>query len=187
MDRETVLRRLVHLSTPVFLLYYLAPDPLWDGGITKIQGLLIAFFITMGFEALRLIFKFRIPGMRDYEYRRLSAAAWAALGMTIAFLFFPLEYAAPAFIGMGWVDPLIGELRKRKSRLYPLLPSVVYLSIVLISLSALLEPSVEVVIASLVATALGIGVERIRTRYVDDDFLMLVVPLIAIALILDFL
>lgn len=187
MDRETVLRRAVHVSTPAFLAYYLLPDPLWEGGITRTEGLLIALAVVLVFEAARMAFKIRIPGMREYEYRRTSAAAWAALGMVFTFLFFPFEYAAPAFLGMGWVDPLIGELRKRDSPLYPWLPTIVYFLLVLTALSLLVGIGPGVMVASLAATVLGIGVERLRTRYVDDDFLMLVVPLVAITLVLEML
>lgn len=185
MERGTILRRAVHLCTPAFLVFYLLPDPLWEGGITRVQGLLIVLATVMVFEGARLLMRIEIPGMRDYEYGRMSAAAWAAIGMTIAFLFFPLEYAAPAFFGMGWVDPLIGELRSRGSVMYPWLPSIVYFLIVLIALTLLVGIGAEVVVASLTATVVGIGVERMRTRYVDDDFLMLVVPLVTIAVVLE--
>jgi type III secretory pathway component EscS len=41
-----------------------------------------------------------------------------------------------------------------------------------------------VLVASVVGTFLAISVERVRTRYVDDDFLMLVVPLLGMAAVL---
>ncbi len=178
-------RRFVHLCTPLFLIYYFLPQPLWTGGLTREQGLLIFFFLAMGFEALRLIFNVHIPGMRDYEYSRLSAAAWAGIGMTLTFLFFPLEYAAPAFLGMGWVDPLIGELRRVDSGLYPHLPAAVYFTIVIATLTCLIGLNLPVVLASITATALGISIEKLRLKHVDDDFLMLIVPLIGITIILE--
>lgn len=179
------LRRLVHLCTPVFLVYYVMPQPLWAGGPTRAQGLLVIFFLVMGFEAIRLVFNLKILGMREYEYSRPSAAAWAAIGLTMTLLFFPLEYAVPAVLGMGWVDPLIGELRRVDSKLYPRLPILVYFVIAILSMTYLIGLNLPVILASAVATALGIGVEKLRLKYVDDDFLMLIVPLIGIAIILE--
>jgi CO/xanthine dehydrogenase Mo-binding subunit len=42
----------------------------------------------------------------------------------------------------------------------------------------------QTILASVVATVLAISVERVRTKYVDDDFLMLVVPLVGMAAVL---
>ncbi|MBM4236903.1 MAG: hypothetical protein FJ151_00250 [Euryarchaeota archaeon] len=181
MDAGGVLRRLVHLMTPLFLVYYLLPDPLWEGGLEREYGLVLLLIIVLAAEALRLIFKPDIVGMREYERYQMCAAAWAAIGMTIAFLFFPVEYAAPALMGMGWVDPVIGILRRRKSTLYPSLPIALYFVIALASMSVLIGPTAEVLIASVVATPLAIASERYKSRYVDDDFLMIVVPLLVIA------
>ncbi len=181
MEQGEALRRLVHLMTPLFLVYYLVPDPLWEGGLEREHGLVLMLLIVLVAEALRLAFKPPIIGMREYERGQMCAAAWAAIGMTIAFLFFPVEYSAPALMGMGWVDPVIGILRKRKSSLYPCLPIALYLVIALASMTILIGPVPEVLIASIVATPLAIASERYKVRYVDDDFLMIVVPLVGIA------
>ncbi|MFP4169416.1 MAG: hypothetical protein ACLFUV_00075 [Methanomassiliicoccales archaeon] len=181
MDWGNLLRRMVHMCTPLFLLYYLAPDPLWSGGLSPQQGLVIVLAIVLGVEALRLIFKPAIPGMRWYEYHRVSAATWAGLGITLSLLFFPFRYTLPVFLGMGWVDPLIGELRKRGSGLYPWLPIVLYFLLAVGSMALVMGPSLQVLVAGGVATGLAIYVESLPTKIVDDDFLMLVVPLLGLA------
>jgi hypothetical protein len=48
-------------------------------------------------------------------------------------------------------------------------------------MAVIIGPTVKVVAASLVAAPLAIWAERLKSSYVDDDFLMRVVPLIAIA------
>jgi hypothetical protein len=181
MDRGQALRRIVHLSTPIFLIYYFLPNPLWDGGPTRVLGLLILFALVLVGEALRLIYRPKIIGMREYEKTQISAAAWAAVGMTFAFLFFPLGYSAPSLMGMGWVDPVIGDLRRKCSPQYPYVPLFLYFLLALVSMTIIVGPSLKVIIGSLVAAPLGIWAERLRLRYVDDDFLMIVIPLIAIA------
>jgi hypothetical protein len=180
MDLGHVFRRMVHLCTPVFLVYYWLPDPLWIGGPGRQISVLALLLIVLNFELWRLRKKPQIIGTRPYEMNRLSAAAWAALAFTIAFLFFPLQYSAPALIGMGWVDPLIGELRARKSKLYPAVPLLVYFAIAFVTLGVLTSQWLVALIASLPATRLAITVENTKTRYLDDDFVMAIVPLLAI-------
>ncbi|MCU0861402.1 MAG: hypothetical protein MUE65_03685 [Methanomassiliicoccales archaeon] len=182
MDYGHWLRRLIHMSAPLFLVYYLLPEEIM--GVDKRLGLVIVLVAVLAFEAMRLTFHWRILGLRDYEDRRLSAPAWAAIGLTITFLVFPVEIAAPAVIGMALTDPLIGELRRRRSGLYPALPTVFYLGLVLVTFYLLMGLSWQVLMASLVATALAISVERVRTKYVDDDFLMMVVPAVGMAVVL---
>lgn len=38
MDRGQVLRRLVHISAPVFLVYYYLPDPVFPGSLASSPG-----------------------------------------------------------------------------------------------------------------------------------------------------
>jgi hypothetical protein len=183
MDRGHWFRRFIHILAPIFLLYYAVPNPIWDGGPSKELVLVLFLMVVLTFEAYRLAYKPKIIGIRSYEYQRMSAAAWAAVGLTFTFLFFPLEFAAPAVIGMGWVDPLCGELRKMRSRLYPTLPLVVYFIIAISTMTYLIGFNAQVVAASAVATVLAIVIEKPRLKYLDDDFLMLVVPLIGIWLV----
>ncbi len=184
MDNGHVLRRLVHLGTPLFLVYYWLPTKLWM--IEKPILLLIILAVVLNFEYIRIYKQWRIIGMREYEAQRMSAAAWAAVALTLAFLFFPVEYAAPAVIGMGLIDPLIGELRARKSDLYPMLPSVLHFAIILTVLSLMVGLDYRALLASFVATPLAIYFEKTRWRFVDDDFLMIVLPLLGIAAVYYF-
>ncbi|MDD1771073.1 MAG: hypothetical protein LUO79_08315 [Methanomassiliicoccales archaeon] len=181
MDHGHILRRLVHMCTPLFLVYYWLPEPLWPGGLTKEQGLVILLVIVLALEVIRLRRQWEIIGIRDYEYGRMSAAAWAAIAMVFTFLFFPFQLAAPVLIGMAFVDPLIGELRYHKSKLYPLLPIIVYFGLVLGTLSLLIAFDARAIVATILATAAAIYLEKMRWRYLDDDFLMIVPPLLIIA------
>jgi hypothetical protein len=187
MDRGHWLRRFIHMLAPLFLVYYAIPNPIWEGGPSKELLLICALIIVLVFEAYRLTFKPKILGIRSYEYQRVSAATWAALGMTSTFLFFPLEYAAPVVIGMGWIDPLCGELRRVESRLYPALPLAVYFIIALLTMTYLIGFNIQVVLASIVATILAIAIEKPRLKYLDDDFLMLVVPILGIWVVFELL
>jgi len=168
-------------------VYYLLPDPLWPGGLTRDSALLLLLALVFILELARLLAGAEVPGMRPYEGDRISAAAWAALGMTIALLFFPPEYVTPVILGMGLVDPLIGELRARDSALYPALPAAVYFFMALLAMILMIGPGANVLIASAAATGLALAAEKPKLRLVDDDFLMLIVPLVGVHLILELL
>lgn len=177
MEPGAVLRRIVHLSTPVFLVYYFLPSPLWPGGPTKEVGLLLALAATMTFELARLLLDIRVPGMRPYEADQISAAAWAGIALTFSFLLFPIELTAPVLFGMALVDPLIGKVRR--TSWYPWLPYAIHLAIMLTVLAVLVPLNPRWLVAAAATSAVAIAAEGIKTQYVDDDFLMVVVPLLA--------
>lgn len=181
-DTGAIIRRLVHLSTPIFLAYYFLPSPLWNGGPTRELGLLTFLACVLIFEALRLWRGFRVLGMREYEGGQISAAAWAAMALTFAFLLFPFEYSAPVIAGMAWVDPLIYHVRKTKW--YPYLPFAAHISIMMVGLALLTTFTPGIILAGAVASVLAIAAESFKTKYVDDDFLMIVVPLLGLGAVL---
>jgi len=183
MDIGFVARKAVHISAPLFLVYYLLPTPLWPGGISRESGLLLALALAMAFELSRLVLGFRVPGMREYEAEQMSAGAWAAIALTFAFIFFPSEMAAPVIVGMALVDPVISVLRRTKW--YPWLPYLMHAAIMITVLSLLLQLDLRVALISLATSAMAIAAEGIKTRYVDDDFLMIALPLIGMAALMS--
>lgn len=182
MDREAVLRRIVHLSAPLYLVYYLLPSPLWSGGPSREIGLVAILLIVLSAEALRLYLGFRVPGLRGYEVKRISAGAWAAIGMAFAMLFFPLSLTAPAIFGMAFIDPLISRLRT--TRWYPWMPLLAHFLLTLSILLLFYGPSLRPLLAATLASPLAVGVEALRCQRVDDDFLMVVVPLLGMAAVI---
>lgn len=182
MDREALLRKIVHLSAPLYLVYYLLPSPLWSGGPPRELGLMAVLITVLIVEAVRLYKGVRIPGLRDYEGHRISAAAWAAIGIALAMLFFPLSLAAPAIAGMAFIDPLISMLRS--TRWYPWAPLLAHFLLTLSILLLFYGPSPRPVMAAVLASILAVGAEALRSRRVDDDFLMVVVPLLGMAAVM---
>ncbi len=197
MDYGHLLRRGFHLCAPVFLVYYLMPEDFL--GIGRDNILLTAFAGLMAFEIIRLATGKVFVGLREYEKGRLSAYAWAAIGITLGFLFFPMMFVVPAVWGIGWVDPLIGEMRKshkrerkrrkhkrrkRKMKGYPHIPLAVYFLITFTCIYFLSEISLPVIILiAAVASVVAIAVEKPSHKHIDDDFLMLFVPLLAMHLL----
>jgi hypothetical protein len=184
MDVGQVLRRLVHISAPVFLVYYYLPDPVFPGFIGKQPGLFLLLALILVIEAFRLYFSPNIIGMREYENYRISAAAWTAMALTVSFAFFPIEITLPIVLGMGWIDPIMGIMRARQSKFYPSVPTVLYFILMIVPLSYFFGLTPLVIIASVVVTFLGIMSEIKKNWYIDDDFLMIIVPLLGLYLIL---
>jgi len=177
MDRAHLFRRLFHLCAPLILLYYIVPDIfLW---LPKFWWVLIVLACLLIVEAVRLGTGKVFFGLREYEGKQLSAYAWAGIGITLGFYFFPPAFVACAVFGIGWIDPLIGEMRKRKKmRYYPYVPLLAYVLIVLGCLLTLTDIELPtILILGAVASASAIAIEKPRLP-VDDDFLMLIVPLI---------
>ncbi len=174
-NKERLIRRIIHSMTWIVLVYYLIPDPLF--GYPRKGFLAIVVGIVLFFEGLRLYFGFKVYGMREYEERQLASYAWATIAAAITLLFFPMHLAILCLVGMGIVDPMIGELQDREPGLYPTLPFLTWCLFAILILSLLTDhTTVMIVILSLVGSTSAIIAEY-PTLKVDDDFLMIIVPL----------
>lgn len=179
MDRPHLFRRIFHLCAPLFLAYYLVPDTFLL--LPKFYWVLIVLLALLILEAIRLATGWMFFGLRDYEKDRLSAFAWAGIGITLAFFFFPPEFVACTIFGIGWVDPLIGELRSRGlKRWYPSIPLLAYFAIVFFSLLVLTNlPVSAILVLGITGSMTAVAAEGPKLP-VDDDFLMLMVPLLVL-------
>ncbi len=165
-----LLRRFVHMSAPAFLVYYWLPSEMF--GYRK-WALLLALLVIIGaFEVYRLMAKVRIPGMRDYESRRISAAMWAALAIVLVFLTLPVEAAAAGLGVLALSDPLAGKTRGKV--LYPLAPILGGFVFALILLFFIGIPVAYAILMALSSSLAGTAAEAPRTHLVDDDFRTLV-------------
>ncbi len=186
MDRGHVFRRMFHLCAPGILVYYFFPGTFL--GISKEAWLILGLILLLVLEAGRLFRGKVFFGMRDYEKTQISAYAWAGMGVTIALLAFPMPFVICAVVGLGWTDPIIGELRKRKRMTYyPWMPLLFYFLIVFGCLVLFSDiPWLAIVILASVGSLGAIAVEKPKIP-VDDDFLMLVLPLIVMTLVYEYM
>lgn len=180
MKKAEMIRRILHMTAVVYLVYYLLPEELFPG-FYKWYGVLIILCATLAVEALRLKTGKVFFGLREYEKKRVSAFAWFAIGMSIALLWFEMVYVVPVVIGMAFIDPLIGEIKRKNERFYPILPIVIYGTIMFTCLLILSEMSIgPLILLTFVATFFAILAERWNIKYIDDDFLMIIIPLLAL-------
>lgn len=171
--KNEVLRRIVHISIPLTLVYYLIPPEMW-GYMGRENGLLLVFISLLIFEAVRIEKKITIPGFRHYEAGRLSAAAWASTALFISFNLFPVEIVVPSVIAMGLIDPLNAEMRR--SRYYPWIPAAASVAIYLICLFLISNYNPLIILLFSAIGGLVAMASEIPHLWIDDDFMMIVTP-----------
>ncbi len=181
LEAESAFRRAFHLASPAFLAYYLLPEDL-GLGLPKPYLVVTIWSATLITETLRLAFGVDLIGLRDYEKGQISAYFWGGSALALGLLFFPPPFVIVAMFGMAWVDPLCAWTRRRRG--YPPAPLLVYALIVAIGLWLVTDWDLEeIFILAALASPLAIGAEYPAIRYVDDDFTMLVVPMVGMTLL----
>ena len=186
MDRAGLFRRFLHCLMAFAPAYYLLPVDLPFMGLER-WVLLIGFIFAVSLvESVCLLMGWTFFGLRPHERNQIASFVWAAAGVTAALWFFREDVATAAIIGWALVDPLAGELRRRSRRLAVsvAVPVAVYLALAVPSLylwGMLSVPSVALV--SVAGAATAVFVERQKVRYIDDDFLMIVLPCLVMELL----
>jgi dolichol kinase len=179
MDREVLVRRLVHCLIALAPLYFLIPDDLPVIDVRR-WVLLIIFFVGVSvFEAWRRWKKITFLGLRPHEKEQIASFAWAAAGITFVLWLIPKDLATATLIGMAFTDPLAGELRKT----YGSRPSVFVASFAVYFLLAFSVLAIwadhHVTACAIIALAgalVAIPSEVVKLPVIDDDFVMLAVP-----------
>jgi len=173
-------RRIVHLVSPVFLVYYWM-EPHY-AGLPKQAFVILAILIVIGFEAARLRFGWRIPGAREYEQKRLSAAAMGGIGLAGGLLLFPQHLVMGCFVGMCLADPLVGEIRTRKLKggmpIGGFAFAAVFVVIQLVFFPGL--PLIPMILFGALAGVVAVYVEAESPKWLDDDLTMHLVPVLAL-------
>lgn len=186
MDRGAAFRRAFHIVSPVFLSYYLIPETVTHN-ITRLSLAVLFIGTASCIEIARIALGIKLFGMRPYEGQRVSAYAQGLLGLAFGLLVIrDLHIVVPVFLGMAWIDPLAAYCRKHeRSRL---IPAAAYFA-TFFGASAVLHSfsGTYTVLYGALATVLAIAVEGPRIPQVDDDLLMQVVPMLALAVLLPLL
>ena len=176
MENQKIVRRFIHSMSWIYLIYYLIPEEIY--GYSRKILLVSIIAIILIFEGVRIYKGWKILGMREYEEKNVAAYAWATMGAGIALLFFPIHLAVICLFGLGIVDPIIGELRERNSQLYPYFPFILWFLISLIGYFTLTDIDLVFVILLSSIGAISAIISEYPVILIDDDFLMVVVPII---------
>lgn len=182
-EREIVVRRLMHCLIALAPIYFLLPDDLPVINMRR-WVLLIVFFVGVSiFDTWRRINKVPIFGLRPHEEDSVASFAWAAAGITFVLWMIPKPLATAVLIGMAFVDPLAGELRRvhgKKPWVYGA-SAAVYFALAFSTLAIWGDHSIPLsAVLALIGAAVAIPSEAIKVGVIDDDFLMLALPGVAV-------
>ncbi len=178
MNEGHLLRRIIHSLTWIVLVYYLLPEQIF--GYYKRSLLIILVVSILAFEGLRLYNEWHIFGMRDYEKKQIAAYAWAAMAAGIALVLFPMHLNVVCFIGMGVVDPLIGELKYHAPQFYPYVPLIAWGVIATVILYIFTPYTFALILLLSITGSLTAISAEYPSIIIDDDFLMVMIPLIVL-------
>ncbi|MCX8173225.1 MAG: hypothetical protein N3F63_01250 [Thermoplasmata archaeon] len=184
-----LLRRAVHIiGLQLTLIYYLIPSTLFFSPLDKNYAMLVSLICVMEFEYIRVTRNWEIPGIRPYERYRFSAVFWSAVGLFVCYLMCPYFVGIPIVVAAAWVDPLMGELRRKNYGFSWVLGFTVYFLIMFLLLVSISPLSLlHTGLVSLVAAAIGIICETWKNYYLDDNFLLLTFPAIGVMCLVTFL
>ena len=190
MNKEVVTRRVIHCLIALAPAYYLLPVDLPMVGVHRWVVLIAFFAVVTIIEAIRLPKGILFLGMRPHEKEQIASFVWAAAGITAALWLFPHDIATGTIVGMAFVDPLAGELRSHKVGTLRCIVASLFAYLVICGTILVLandRSQPALLLLALVGTAVAIGSEHFKNVYVDDDFLMLCAPglaMTALALVL---
>ena len=177
MEIGSAFRRAFHIISPIFLTYYVIPEQL-GGGITRTAVTILFLGTAACIEIGRIALGVRLFGMRPYEGQRVSAYAQGTLGLAVGLLVVrDPTIVVPVFLGMAWIDPLAAFARKQR---WPRAGVVAAYFVLFISAEYALggaPSSLWPFIAAILATVTAMFVEGPKIPQLDDDVLMLVVPM----------
>ena len=174
MVDQAIYRRFNHTVASCFVIYFLFPEYIL--GIDRLYLVVLFWLSIVIIEYLRLSGVFALDGMREYESSRVAGFVWFATGTcTLLFFYeigvFPEIFAVSTIIMASLVDPLIGECNKKYGDLQGFFSG--FIASVLIY---------QLIIGSLFYSLIGglvaVLVERPKFKWLDDDLLMQIFPIL---------
>ena len=190
------LRRATHMIMALIpLIYYSRGQDLADYvGLNPEQLVSSVVIVILLLEALRLKLGIVIIGQREYEANQISALAWGGFAVALALLISPDGgktglnaglYGIPIIFGLTFVDPIMGEIKRKKQDL----KMAIYVGL-LTSYAVWIGCHVWIetpILASLLLAPLTVAGEVPKLRYIDDNATMVLFPLSALVILLPFL
>lgn len=174
-------RRLFHmLIIPIAFFYYYFLVFHLPQKILSLSVLAMIFFVFL-FEKLRIRAKLVLFGQRLYEAARISAFAWTMLSLGIILLVLPVQFAIPIVSVCGLVDPLLGEMRLHhinKKMVFAVGCGAAWLIWFLAAHLYHFSVWYGVILAPITVI-----VELPSLKWIDDNALMMLVPLIGIQIL----
>jgi dolichol kinase len=177
-------RRVFHTFAASFLFYYLLPDEEWINVIKIIVPIIIVFcMVVIEYRRLRgSLDHQRFFGLRSYEKKRPASYLYFGIAVLLLFLLFPQQIAIPCILCASFTDPIIGETRyhlgKKKAYTIGFIISLLFFLITWYRADWWI-----LILVSLVGAAGALIGETKKTRFVDDDFMIQMLPALLLLLL----
>ena len=174
MIDQAIYRRFNHTVASCFVIYFLFPEYIL--GVDRLYLVVVFWLSIVLIEYFRLSGVFALDGMREYESNRVAGFVWFATGTcTILYFYeigvFPEIFAVSTIIMASLVDPLIGECNKKYGDLQGFFAGVVA-SVFIYQLI------IGSLFYSLIGGLVAVLVERPKFKWLDDDLLMQIFPVL---------
>ncbi|OGS42756.1 MAG: hypothetical protein A3K76_06365 [Euryarchaeota archaeon RBG_13_57_23] len=182
MRKDVLVRRGMHALIALTPLYFALPVELPVEPLRRWMLLMVFFIGVSVFEVVRLWKGVIFLGLRPHEKGRIASFVWAAAGVTLLLWLFPEDIASGALVAMAVVDPLAGELRGSRVRDIVTVPVSLFAYFALFLVISVFVGGRELTVyiaLAVVGSVVAIPSEWVEVRCVDDDFLMLVLPALA--------
>lgn len=179
-----VFRRVVHIAIGIIpILYYAYGESVAGLLHLSAKQLVIAVFIAnILLEGIRLCFGWTLLGYRRHEARRISSFSWGVFSICLILFLAPGQrYAVPIIWSCALVDPLLGELRTLKWN-----TDWVFIIGVVATMVIWLLCTWWFGTPALLAVLMGpliVALERPNFKWVDDNAMMQVIPLLIVLLL----
>ena len=175
-----IFRRIIHISI-IFVPYLyenLVASVAEFCHVAPLELLLWLTMLVLLFEGMRLLTGVVFFGQRKHEAKRLSSFTWGWLGLVFVIAFSPSPAFASAIIwSLALGDPCLGEAR----RYLPKKMAALVGTFVIFLVWAYSAQRFNFSLAwAFVMAPLTVAAEWKSSRWVDDNLLMLVVPLIGV-------
>jgi len=177
-------RRVFHTFAASFLVYYLIPDVGWVGTVKIVVpiGIVVCIAIVDYRRIRGELNHQRFFGLRSYEKGRPASYLYFGTGLLLLLLLFPQQIAIPCILCASFTDPVIGESR------YYLGRKRAYLIGFLVSLFLFLLTWYRadwwvILTISLVGTTGVVVGEAQKLWFIDDDFMIQILPAILLLLV----
>ncbi len=179
MIDQAIYRRFNHTVAACFVVYFLFPrhvlgfDRVYLVGVFWLSIILIEYF--------RLNGTFTLDGMRDYEDTRVAGFVWFATGTCMILILyemgvFPEIFAISTIIMASFTDPLIGEVNRKYGSKEGIFAGIIGSFVIYYLL-------LGVLFYSLVGSIVAVAVERPKFKWLDDDLLMQIFPIMVLTIL----
>ena len=178
MIDQAIYRRFNHTVASCFVVYFLFPEYIL--GFKRVYLVILFWLSILLIEYFRLNGAFVLDGMRDYESSRVAGFVWFATGTCIILFFyelgvFPEVFAVSTIIMASFVDPLIGEINRKYSNFKGFVTGIIA-SVIIYQLI------IGVFFYSLIGGLVAVFVERPKFKWLDDDLLIQIFPILVMTL-----